>query len=53
MPPAYPPYPVAVKSFLRPGNYVLLNVRDAGIGMDKKTAERVFDRFFSIPDEAR
>jgi len=51
--PVYPSYPVAVKSFLRPGNYVLLTVRDTGIGMDKKTTERVFDPFFSAPDEAR
>ncbi|GAG34174.1 unnamed protein product, partial [marine sediment metagenome] len=31
----------------KPGNYVLLTVRDTGIGMDKKTKERIFDPFFT------
>ncbi len=35
--------PYKVKS----GNYVLLAVRDTGIGMDKKTKDRVFDPFFT------
>ncbi len=35
--------PYKVKS----GNYALLAVRDTGIGMDKKTKDRVFDPFFT------
>ena len=35
-----------VNSYL-PGNYVKLEVRDTGHGMDKKTLERIFDPYFS------
>jgi PAS domain S-box-containing protein len=31
----------------KPGNYVLLTVRDKGTGMDKQTMERIFDPFFT------
>ena len=32
---------------VKPGNYILLTVRDTGIGMEKKTMERIFDPFFT------
>jgi len=32
---------------VEPGNYVSLTVADTGVGMDKKTMDRIFDPFFS------
>ena len=32
---------------VEPGNYVLLTIKDTGVGMDKETKERIFEPFFT------
>lgn len=38
------------ESFLPPGRYVCLSVRDTGCGMDADTLERIFDPYFSTSE---
>jgi len=38
---------------IKPGNYILLTIRDTGIGMDKATQAKVFDPFFTTKGLAR
>jgi two-component system cell cycle sensor histidine kinase/response regulator CckA len=38
---------------VKPGNYVLVTVRDTGIGMNRKTKEHIFEPFFSTKGLAK
>ena len=38
---------------IKPGNYILLTIRDTGTGMDKHTQAKVFDPFFTTKGLAR